>query len=376
MNARNAEIVAVQETIGILNSDTAFDNFDNTVNTAEPTFVQTASKSQEAQRLKRVSSLLQEAADRTGIPKLALLAVSAQLDEFTKVKAEIDKMVAELTRQNEDEIKHRDWCIEELNTNERETADADLRKNNLVAKIADLEKTIAQLTADIKEQTSIIAEMQEQMKRASENREAANADYQTTITDQRLTQMILTKALARMELVYSEAVYDKYGKRTQFAQVDQPGAAHIATSGTHTDAGNGPARFTKYEEHSGGDRVVAMLKEIIADSEKMENEAIDAEEDAQTAYEDFMKESNTGITQRTKSINHMTEARAKAKEELSMAKGDLSATVLELEGLYNTNGDLHKACDYILKNFDARQAAREAEIQALKEAKAILSGMK
>merc|ERR1719203_1570938 len=38
MNARNAEIVAVQDTIGILNSDEAFDNFDKSVNTAEPTF--------------------------------------------------------------------------------------------------------------------------------------------------------------------------------------------------------------------------------------------------------------------------------------------------------------------------------------------------
>merc|ERR1711957_1002240 len=133
---------------------------------------------------------------------------------------------------------------------------------------------------------------------------------------------------------------------------------------------------TKYEEHSGGDRVCAMLQEIITDSKTMEDAAIDAEEDAQTAYEDFMKESNTGIIARTKSINHMTEARAKAKEELSMAKTDLTATVMELEGLYRVNGDLHKSCDYILKNFDARQAARTAEIDALNEAKAILSGMK
>jgi len=47
-----------------------------------------------------------------------------------------------------------------------------------------------------------------------------------------------------------------------------------------------------------------------------------------------------------------------------------------LEGLNDTNGDLHKACDYSLKNFDTRQAARAAEIDALKEAKNILSGMK
>lgn len=161
----------------------------------------------------------------------------------------------------------------------------------MIAKIADLEKTIEGLTANIKHETEVIAEMQEQMKRASENREAANADYQETISDQRLTQAILNKALQRMQLVYSEAVYDKYGKRTQFLQSDdepaQPGAAHIATSGNHTNAGNGPARFTKYEEHAGGDRVVAMLQEIIADSRTMEDEAIDAEEDAQTAYEDL-----------------------------------------------------------------------------------------
>merc|ERR1719203_1603124 len=228
MAARNAEIVAVQDTIAILNSDKSFDNFDKSVNTAEPTFLQTAAQTLEKQRLMQVSSLLQQAAGQTGAsPKLALLAASAQLDTFTKVKEEIDKMVVELTKQQEDEIKHRDWCIEELNTNERDTADADHRKNNLIAKIADLEKTIESLTAEIKRQTGIIAEMQEQMKRASENREAANADYAETISDQRLTQAILNKALQRMQLVYSEAVYDKYGKRTQFMQ--EPGAAHIDT---------------------------------------------------------------------------------------------------------------------------------------------------
>merc|ERR1719203_811251 len=63
MKARNAEIVAVQETIAILNTDKAFDNFDKTVNVAAPTFLQANTESKEALRLKRVSSLLQQAAD-------------------------------------------------------------------------------------------------------------------------------------------------------------------------------------------------------------------------------------------------------------------------------------------------------------------------
>jgi len=51
-------------------------------------------------------------------------------------------------------------------------------------------------------------------------------------------------------------------------------------------------------------------------------------------------------------------------------------TIVELGDLNDTMSGLVKACKYILDNFDARQAARAAEIDALKEAKAILSGMK
>ena len=43
------------------------------------------------------------------------------------------------------------------------------------------------------------------------------------------------------------------------------GAPHIQTSGTHTDPGNGPAKFKKYDKNAGGGRVVAMLEEILAD---------------------------------------------------------------------------------------------------------------
>ena len=68
-----------------------------------------------------------------------------------------------------------------------------------------------------------------------------------------------------------------------------------------------------------------------------------------------MKDSNKSILKTNQAISDMTGARATAKEELSMAKTDFSQTMTELEGLNDTNGDLHKSCDYVLKNFDARQ---------------------
>merc|ERR1719352_502957 len=101
-----------------------------------------------------------------------------------------------------------------------------------------------------------------------------------------------------------------------------------------------------------------------------------SEDDSQTAYENMMKASNKAITRETETIANLSENRAKAKEALTMAKTDLSRTMDELEDLSEMNGDIHKSCDFVMNNFDARQAARAAEMDALKEAKAILSGMK
>jgi len=329
------------------------------------TFLQTNQETSQQQKIRRqrAVSVLQRAAGRALTPKLAMLVTSAQLDAFTKVKAEIDKMVAELTKQQEDEIAHRDFCIENKNKNARETKDAYDRKAALETKIADLTKSIETLTAEIDASSAAIVSMKAEMKRSSEIREGENAEFQQTVTDQRVTQMILNKALDRMKQVY---VYEL---------VQQPGAPHIQTSATHTDPGNGPAKFKdNAAKNSGGKKVVAMLEDVLADSRKTEDDAIAAEDDAQTAYEQFMKDSNKSITEHMKKITDMTEARAKNKESLSMAKTDFASTMKELEGLNTVLGDLNKQCDYVLNNFEARQAARAAEMDALKEAKAILSG--
>jgi len=307
--------------------------------------------------------VLQRAARVSGKPQLALLAASAQLDAFTEVKVLIDKMVTELAKQQKDEVVKRDYCIEELNSNERSTKLAYEKKDQLQAKIADLTKTIQQLSTDIAANKAATAEMMNQMKRASETREGENADFQTTVNDHRVMSMILTKALDRMKQVYA------------MIQNRAPGAPHTQTSGTHTDPGNGPAKFKKMEKNAGGGRVVSMLEEILADTRKVEDQAVASEQDSQSAYENFMKDSNKSITKMVQTLSDMNGARASAKEELSMSKTDLGSTVSELEGLDATSGDLHKACDYVLKNFDARQSARSAEMDALKEAKNILSGM-
>ena len=79
-------------------------------------------------------------------------------------------------QQKEDEIKHKDFCVAEFNTNELQTEKKERSKQDLSAKIQDLEQTIKSLTEAIDKLKSEIAEMQVQMKRAGEDREKENKD--------------------------------------------------------------------------------------------------------------------------------------------------------------------------------------------------------
>jgi vacuolar-type H+-ATPase subunit H len=121
---------------------------------------------------------------------------------------------------------------------------------------------------------------------------------------------------------------------------------------------------------------MGMIQQIINDAKAMESEAIRSEEDAQKAYEEFVKDTNNSIEEKSKDIVNKSETRAKAEADLVEAKKDQEAVMLELEQLANYKSELHSSCDFVMKNFEIRQTGRDEEIEALKQAKAILSGAK
>merc|ERR1719321_2273709 len=114
---RQLEIQAVSKALSFLSSDEAHDLFTRTFN---PALVQKRSTLQSTRR-SSVSKALAAAAQKFQDPRLSTLATQARLDAFTKVKKSIQDMVDKLIKEKEDEIKHKDFCIEEINNNERDT---------------------------------------------------------------------------------------------------------------------------------------------------------------------------------------------------------------------------------------------------------------
>merc|ERR1719337_615872 len=188
---RQQEMEAVSKALAILSGDDAHDLFTKTFN---PSLLQMAT-AMSSERREQASKLLKAVAAKTQNPRLATLAVRVRLDAFTKVKKAIDDMVAQLLKEKEDEIKHKDFCVEEFNSNELQTEKKEREKADLTAKIEDLEATIKALTDAIDQLKSEVAEMQVQLKRAGEDREKENKEFQMTVADQRATQKLLTAAL-------------------------------------------------------------------------------------------------------------------------------------------------------------------------------------
>mmetsp|Transcript_78751 Transcript_78751/g.172682 ORF Transcript_78751/g.172682 Transcript_78751/m.172682 type:complete len:701 (-) Transcript_78751:242-2344(-) len=352
---RQLEMEAVSQALAVLSGDDAHDLFTRTFN---PSFLQrSSSSSSSSDRRSAASALLARVAERLHSPRLATLAYNLKLDAFTRVKKAIDDMVTQLLKEQEDEVKHKDFCTGEFNTNQLQTEKKERTKEDLLASIEDLEMTIDELAKAIDELNAEIAEMQVQLKRAGEDREKENAEFQTTVADQRETQKLLKTAL--------QVLGDFYNKKTaSLLQRQEPAGPPP------------PAGFETYKNNAGSGGVIQLIQQIISDAKAMEAEAIRSEEDAQKAYEDFVKETNASIEAKSKDIVEKSEVKARAEGELVETKEAKEAVILELEQLSNYNAQLHQSCDFVLKNFDLRQTARDEEIEALRQAKAILSGAK
>merc|ERR1719214_149859 len=326
--SRAEEIKAVSEALAILSSDDAHDTFTRTFN-----FVQTKVESKDRKHRDKASALLFKAAKANGNPRLAALAARVRLDAFTKVKAAIDEMIAALLKEKADEIKHKDFCTEGLNTNERESELKARDISELEAEISDLTTQIDELTKSIATLEAEIAEMQTQLKRAGEDREMENKDFQTTVADQRATKALLKKAYDVLAAVFKKSFIQRSASKQPAGPPPPPG-------------------FKEYKQSSGAGGVLGMLEQTMRDTDTLEAEAIKAETDAQKAYE---KDTNGSIEEKTRDITNKTEEKSTAEADKVAAEEAKETAMNEQQQLMNENADLHKSCDFTLKNFDIRQ---------------------
>jgi len=347
--ARQEEIVAVSQAIGVLSNDDARDNFTKVYN-----FIQVDNKYLRS----LATTMLSNTAKRYHNPKIAQLASNAKLDAFTKVKQAIDGMVEQLKQEKEDEVKHKDWCVNEFHDNEKNTNKAARDREDEEARIDQLQSTISHLGDLLKKIEEEQKELKVNLSKAGEDREKQNAEFQKVVRDQREAQTSLNKAMQFLQNFYEKKAAAPAGPGETLALIQDE-----------------PKGFSNYKKGA-GNSVIMLLQQIIADTQAMEKEMIHDEQESQKSYEEFVIQTNKSIE--AKENQHIDTAgdRAQSERELGEAQSNHAGLLIELEQLSHNKADVHKSCDFVMKNFDIRQQARDEEIDGLHEAKAILSGAK
>merc|ERR1719515_497906 len=97
-----------------------------------------------------------------------------------------------------------------------------------------------------------------------------------------------------------------------------------------------------------------LLESIIKECQETEADATQAENSAQGAYEDFVKETNNQIGAMQEQIANDEAVEAKDTKKEVEDEGDKRTTEDDIDKLEDLNDTIHEDCDFTVNNFDKR----------------------
>lgn len=329
--ARNEELTAVGQAVEVLSSEKA-----KTLGEKKSTsFLQLASTPSSA----AAAAALAATGRRLGKQELVSLSLRLKAGSFDKVKEAIEGMMRALNQEQKDEVEKNEACNKDFEDNTASTDEKTQQQEMSKGQIGEWKQEIAAVESEISKLKGEVKDLEEQKKAATETRAKENSEFVSMAADQRMTQKILVEAQTVLEKIYE-------------------GVSLVQ------------ARSTR--QTVPGFAVMEILKQCRKNAMRLGEEALAADQDSREAFEKLSGEIEEELSSTTKDIGKKSIVKANLESDVAEAKRRMGLTEDELESLAETKSALHKSCDFVVKNFEATQAAREAEIQALEQAKAIL----
>jgi len=358
---RSEELLAIAETIKILNDDDALELFKKTLPGAS-SFVQVSDTT--ANRAQALKIFAQLRRSHGADPQLDFITMAMRGKKigFEKVLKMVDDMVVELKKEQVDDDTKKTYCAKQFDL-------SDDKKKGLEQKISDLDTSmdeakdgIATTTAEIKSLQDGIKKLDKSVAESSEQRKQEHEDFTELMASDSAAKEILKFAINRLNKFYNPKLYTPPAApaMAQLHGSDRPAPPPDATFGG--DHG---------EESTG---IIAMVNLLVKDIDKEMTEAETTEEDSQKDYEQLMQDSADKRANSKKSLTQKEGAKAAMQGELETSKEDKSSASKELMATQQYIGSLHAECDWLIQYFDVRKSARTDEIDALGKAKAVLSG--
>jgi len=401
---RSEELVAIHETIKILNDDDALELFKKTLPSASLLQVRTAGNL--AKRRSEALSWVRKAQQKAPkVPQLDFMAValSGKKVDFSKVIKMIDDMVALLKTEQLDDANKKEYCELQLDAADDKAKDLAKKVEDLEASISEAEEAISTLAGELKELVKGIEKLDKSVAEATEQRKEEHEEFTELITSDSAAKELLGYAKNRLNKFYNPKLYKAPPKRklteeekmyTSMGGELEPTAAPGGIAGTgveipsfveiarhsqlaHGRDDPGPApdtwgAYSKKSEETTG--VIGMIDLLVRDLDKEMTEAEVEEKDSQKEYEEAMNDAAAKRAADLKAMAEKEKAKADAEETKTSDTSSKKAEEKELMATKMYEMDLHQDCDWLLQNFELRKDARSDEMESLKTAKSVLSG--
>merc|ERR1719454_585603 len=362
---RSEEILALADTIKILNDDDALEMFKKTLPAAGSASFMQMEVSEEAMRT-RALAVLQDAKvckknNRHRIDFI-MLALRGKKVGFDKVLKMIDDMVALMKEEQVDDESKKEYCEKQFDHADDKKKGLERAEGKLETALANAKESIAALNEEIAALGEGIVALDKSVAEATDQRREENSDYKTFMVNNQAAKELLEFAKNRLNKFYNPKLYKP---PAMFMQI----SAHRGKA----DPGPPPAAPGAHKKQDGGG-VIAMIDTLVKELDTEMTEAEMNEKHAQEEYEEMMADSSSKRAADTKSVADKSAAQADAEALIVAKSEELTSTQKELMATHEYIGQLHGECDWILKFFDVRAEARNGEIDSLKKAKAVLSG--
>jgi len=367
VKSRSEEMLALADTIKILNDDDALEMFKKTLPGASASLVQVQVSNKAS--IKHALALLETARgnkkdDRQKIDFI-MLALRGKTEGFEKVIKLIDNMVKLLGEEQADDDNKKEYCLMQFDFTDDKKKELERSVGKLETAIEDAKEGIASLTTDIQGLNDGIVALDKSVAEATEQRKEENDDYKTLIQSDSAAKDILAFAKNRLNKFYNPKLYKPDGAAS-FMQISSHGKADPGP------APEAPKAFKKNSE--GGTGVIGMIDTLIKDLDTEITEAETEERLSQEEYEELMADSAAKRASDSKSVTEKEGVKANTEAALAADESELKDTKGELMATVEYEAALHAECDWLIKFYDMRKEARTGEIDSMKKAKAVLSG--
>merc|ERR1719160_499264 len=328
---RKDEISAISEAIKILNDDDALDIFKKAMPSAlmqqKTGFLQ--QQDRKLKQLKKVQAILAEASKsmkgKNTQLNLVLNMANSTLREaqraaasnkdgpdFSAVVKMIDNMLDVLKKEQADDTKKKDWCVDELQKADAAEKKEQEEMDTLVSTIEEISDEIAGIDDEVKTLQEEISQLDRNVAAATEQRKKEHSEYSETISMTEAAVQLVGKAKNRLNKFYNPKAYKPP------AEIQKDEDESFVQIRRHSHNKVAPPDLPDVPElkktNNGG--VIGMMDEIVHELQMDMAQAKFDEKTAQGEYVTLMAESQTSRAADVKSVTDKKASRSELEEKL------------------------------------------------------------